>query len=61
VEQPPDKGFSFAVGRIRDLREALAGAEVRTPRAVGVGRVLKGGAVEQVINKGASIRFGRNQ
>ena len=34
VKQSPDKGFSFVVDRIRDLREALAGAEVRAPRAV---------------------------
>ena len=34
VEQSPDRGFSFAVDRIGDLREALAGAEVQAPRAV---------------------------
>jgi error-prone DNA polymerase len=34
VEQSPDKGFSFVVNRIGDLREALAGAEVQTPRTV---------------------------
>jgi error-prone DNA polymerase len=34
VEQNPDKGFSFVVSRVRDLGEALAGAEVRAPRAV---------------------------
>ena len=32
VEQNPEKGFSFVVARVRDLREALAGAEVRAPR-----------------------------
>jgi error-prone DNA polymerase len=34
VEQSPDKGFSFVVDRIGDLREALAGAEVQAPKAV---------------------------
>jgi error-prone DNA polymerase len=34
VEQNPDKGFSFVVSRVRDLGEALAGAEVRAPRVV---------------------------
>ena len=34
VEQNPDKGFSFVVSRVRDLGEALAGAEVRAPKVV---------------------------
>jgi error-prone DNA polymerase len=34
VENTPEKGFSFLVESIRDLREALAGARVPTPKAV---------------------------
>jgi len=34
VEQSPDKGFSFVANRIRDLREALARAQVRAPTVV---------------------------
>jgi error-prone DNA polymerase len=34
VENTPEKGFSFLVESIRDLREALAGARVLAPRAV---------------------------
>ena len=41
MKQNPDKGFSFVADRVWDLRGALAEAEVRTPRAVGVGRVLQ--------------------
>ena len=34
VQRSFDKGFSFLVGRTRDLRKALAGAEMQTPKAV---------------------------
>jgi hypothetical protein len=34
VEQNPEKGVSFVFNRMRDLREMLAGAEVRAPRAL---------------------------
>jgi hypothetical protein len=34
VENTPEKGFSFIVERIRDLREILVGARVPTPKAV---------------------------
>jgi hypothetical protein len=43
VENTPEKGFSFLVPRIEDLREVLAGARVPTPKAA----------------LGASLRVGR--
>jgi error-prone DNA polymerase len=44
VENSPRKGFSFVVGGVRDLREALAGASVPVPRAVSVpGAFLRSG------------------
>ena len=44
VENTPRKGFSFIVGSVRDLGEALAGARVPTPRAVSApGAFLRAG------------------
>lgn len=44
VENTPEKGFSFLVERIRDLREVLSGARVPTPKAVSApGAFLRAG------------------
>ena len=44
VKNTPEKGFSFLVERIRDLREMLIGARVPTPKAVSApGAFLRAG------------------
>ena len=44
VENTPQKGFSFLVEDVRDLREVLVGARVPAPKAVsGSGALLRGG------------------
>ena len=44
AENTPEKGFSFLVERIRDLREVLSGARMPTPKAVSApGAFLRAG------------------
>jgi error-prone DNA polymerase len=44
AENTPEKGFSFLVERVRDLREVLSGARVPTPKAVSApGAFLRAG------------------
>jgi len=44
IEQGPDKGFAFLVQSVWDLRDALAGAKVPSPRAIsGAGALLRAG------------------